>query len=376
MKLRDVIRILEQIAPPEYACPDDPIGLHIGDPNQDVRRVIVALDATPAVIGAAKQRSADLIVTHHPLIYRPLTNVRLDTYPQSLIYQLVHSDIALYAMHTNLDCADGGINDILAERLGVVETKVLEPIHATKMFKLTVFVPTASLEFVREAIFEAYPGEIGNYTDCSFAAPGIGTYRPGPGAEPYIGKIGELEQTPEMRLEVLVPEKNLHDVIAAIRTAHPYEEVAYDVFPLLSKEGLGEIPLHSKRTVHGIGRYGKLLKEMSFDGFCEMVRDVLDVDDVRISGDPELRVETVAMVGGSGGSLVGLAHSVGADVLVTGDVPHHEFLHAKALGLNLIDATHGATERPGMIALAPRLHDLLSSQDVTVEYIDDVLLGM
>lgn len=360
MKLSKIIRILEEIAPPEYAMPNDHIGLQIGDPDQDVRRVIVTVDATPGVVAEAVRRSADLIIAHHPLIYCPLPDIRLDVYPQSLVYRLINAGIALYVMHTNYDAAEGGINDTLAARLGVIDTQVLDPTHIEKMFKLAVFVPTEAIDAVRDAIFEAYPGEIGNYSHCSFSSPGTGTFKPLPGATPYLGKVGEIEKADELRLEVIVPEKSLHDVISSMVAAHPYEEVAYDVYPLANKG-----------MTHGIGLYGRLRTPMTFDGFCEMVRDVLDVEDTRVVGDPESPVETVAVVGGAGGCDVEPAHLRGVDVLVTGDVRHHEFVQAKALGLNVIDATHFGTERPGMIALAPRLHDLISSEGVTVEYLDD-----
>lgn len=162
---------------------------------------------------------------------------------------------------------------------------------------------------------------------------------------------------------MLVPESILHEAVSTLLQVHPYEEVAYDIYPLQNK---GE--------EWGFGRIGKLRSPMSFDGFCEMVRDVLDVEDTRVVGDPEDRIETVALLGGSGGRWLKLAHDMGADAYVTGDVNHHQFVEAQAIGLDIIDATHFRTERPGMIALAPKLHDLLSSEGITVEYLDDVIL--
>jgi len=367
MKLGKIIRVLEDIAPPEYAKADDAIGLQIGDLDQEVRRIIVTVDVTPAVTGEAIRRSADLVVAHHPLIsvkYAPLASIRLDVYPQSLVYKLVNAGTALYVMHTNYDAATGGINDVLAERLGVVDTKVLEPTYTGKMFKLVIFVPSEAVDAVRDALAEAGAGVIGNYTHCSFQSPGTGTFKPMPGAEPYVGKVGELEKAPEFRLEVLAPEGSLHDAISAMLAAHPYEEAAYDVYPLWNR---GE--------EFGLGRYGRLRTPMTFDGLCEMARDVLEVEDLRVSGDPDASIETVAVLGGAGGSSIELAHSKGVDAYVTGDVNHHQFLLAKALGLNVIDATHFHTERPGMIALAPRLYDVLSAEDVTVEYADDITLA-
>lgn len=366
MKLGDIIKLLEKIAPPEYAQANDSIGLQIGDPNQDVRSIIVTVDITPGVVAEAIRRPVDLLISHHPLIdieFSPLANVRLDEYPQSLVYQLVNGGVGLYVMHTNYDAAVGGINDVLAERLGVTDTKVFLPTYESKMFKLATFVPEAAVDAVRAAIADAGGGVIGNYTHCSFQLPGTGTFKAEPGAEPYVGKVGELEKVAEFRLEMLVAEDRLHDAISALIAAHPYDEVAYDVYPLWNK---GE--------THGIGRIGKLREPMSFQRFCAMVCRKLGVQDPRVVGDPESTVEKIALAGGGGGSQVGLAHSMGADVYLTGDVNHHQFLRAKAIGIKVIDATHFWTERPGMVALAPRLHDLLSPQGVTVEYVDDVVL--
>jgi dinuclear metal center YbgI/SA1388 family protein len=363
MKLSEIIKIMDELAPPELACSGDPVGLHVGDPDQEIERIAVTVDATPKVVGEAIRRRMELIITHHPLIYTPLPSVRADLYPQSLIYRLVSSKTALFAAHTNFDAAPGGINDALCSRLGIVDTDILEPTFRESMFKLAVFVPEESVEGVRGAIFKAYPGSIGNYSHCSFGAPGTGTFKPLPGAEPYLGTVGEMERASEMRLEVLVPEGALAGVISAMVAAHPYEEVAYDVYPLRNK---GER--------YGLGRIGTLSKPMSFDGFCEMVRDVLDVEATRVEGDPDALIERVAVMGGAGGSFTGLARARGADAYVTGDVKHHELLQARASGLNLVDATHFATERPGMVDLAPRLYDRLSGRGVSVVYMDDMMV--
>lgn len=360
MRLADIIRILEDIAPPKYAVPDDPIGLQIGDPGSEVRSIVVTTSVTPAVASEVIRRSADLLVTHHAVIYAPLRSVRLDIWPQSLVYHLVNAGIGLYVMHTNYDAAPGGINDVLCERLGIVDTSVLEPTYTGKMFKLTTFVPSEAVDTVREAMAAKGAGIIGNYSHCSFQTPGSGTFKPMPGAEPYIGHIGELEKAPEFRLEMLVPESRLHDAITAMIAAHPYEEVAYDVYPLWNK---GEEA--------GIGRRGRLQNPTTLAGLCAAVQEALGVREIRVYGSSESPVETVAVLGGGGGSRVGLVASMGVDAYITGDVMHHQAVEAEARGLSVIDATHFWTERPGMIALAPRLHDLLSSQNVTVEYFDD-----
>lgn len=364
MKLSEIICILEEIAPPEYAYPNDRIGLQAGDPSQDIRRIAVTVDATPKVIAEAVRMNMNLIISHHPLIYNPLTDVRADRYPQSLIYRMIKSGISYYVMHTNYDAAEGGINDALAERLGVFNARTLEVIHTAKLYKIAVFVPVDSVDSVRDALADAGAGMIGNYSHCSFRTDGTGSFTPGDDASPYIGAVGEAESIDEARLEMLAKESILKSAISAMIKTHPYETPAYDVYPLWNK---GE--------QHGYGLIGQLKASMSFDGFHEMVRDVLDVEETRAAGDPDSMVEKVALMGGSGGSDIETAKSAGADVYVTGDVKHSQFLHAQAIGLNMIDATHFHTERPGMQALAGCLHGLLMASGIAVEYIDDAGIG-
>ncbi|MDH7481458.1 MAG: Nif3-like dinuclear metal center hexameric protein [Armatimonadota bacterium] len=361
MLLRDIIPILEDIAPPERMLPDDRIGLMIGDPGQDVRSIVVTVDVTLPLL---KSRSADLIIAHHPLIYNPLRSIRLDQYPQKIVYALVNAGVSLYVMHTNYDCADGGINDVLADRLGIADPQILKVTGGEKLFKLAVFVPNEAVDDVLNAVCEAGAGWIGNYSHCTFRSPGTGTFKPLEGATPYIGHVGELEQTAEFKLETIVPEKRLHDVLRAMLAVHPYEEVAYDVYPLWNKG-----------KEWGLGRYGKLREPTTFGEFCCLVRDVLNNEVLRVSGDSGAPVETVAVVGGGGSGEVEAAYSKGVDVFVTGDLRHDRFVEARTLGLMVIDAGHFETERPGMIALAPRLHDILSPHGVTVEYVDELILG-
>ncbi|MHB1456696.1 MAG: Nif3-like dinuclear metal center hexameric protein, partial [Armatimonadota bacterium] len=308
MKLSEIIRILEDIAPTEFAYANDRIGLQAGDPSQETRRITVTVDATSKVIAEAAKMNMNLIIAHHPLIYNPLTDVRADRYPQSLIYRMIKSGISYYVMHTNYDAADGGINDALAERLGVFDTKTLITTHIDKLYKIAVFVPGDTVESVRSALADAGAGMIGNYSHCSFQTDGIGSFVPEDGASPYIGAVGEVESTDEVRLEMLVKESVLKSAISAMIKAHPYETPAYDVYPLWNN---GE--------QHGYGLCGRLKTPMSFDGFHEMVRDVLDVEETRAVGDPDAMLERVALMGGGGGGEIEIAKSAGADVYVTGD---------------------------------------------------------
>ena len=356
----DVLHALEEIAPAHLALEDDPIGLLIGDPVRAVERVVVALDVTPAVAEAAAARGAGLIVAHHPLIYHPARTLRADEpFPGGVALACARAEIAVAAAHTNWDVAPGGINDILAARLGLSETRPLRITHRERMVKVTVFVPADNREAVLDAMAGAGGGGIiGNYDRCAFSAPGTGTFRPLPGAQPFIGTIGQPETVAEERLEMLVPEERWPAVVAAMRAAHPYEEVAYDIYPLANGG-----------TEQGIGRIGTLPEHISAAAFRETVKQALDFPEVRMAGPAERPVRTVAVCGGAGAFLMPDALAAGADAFVTADIRHHEYVDAEARGLPLLDAGHAATESPGTEELARRLAWSLAAEEVEVTYL-------
>lgn len=358
MKIADVIRDLEQMAPLRLADEGDKIGLQVGNPQSGVTRIAVALDPTPSVVDSAVGLGAELLVCHHPLIYKPIETLAAGEPTQDSLIKLITAGTTLYVMHTNYDSADGGINDVLAERLGVNVTGLLAVRRPERKFKIAVFTPEETVDEVREAMTLAGAGGIGKYIDCSFRSKGTGTFRPLPGAEPYIGDIGALEEVAEYKLEMLVTEWRLADVIEAMLRAHPYEEVAYDVYPLANEP-----------YAHGLGRVGTLEDAGKLSEFRRRVEDALDYKETRMIGDPDRVVKTVALCGGAGRSFIPDARAAGADVYVTGDVGHHDFLAADALGLAVIDASHYHTERPGMEALVGRLSRKYADEPVGVEFI-------
>jgi dinuclear metal center YbgI/SA1388 family protein len=356
--VRDVIKDLEKIAPPVLADEGDKIGLHVGDLKTKVSRIMVAVDATPAVVDHAVDAGAELLVCHHPLIYHPLQTITAGDPKSDLIMKLIKGGTSVYVMHTNYDSAQGGINDVLAEMLGVYHTRLLTIRTREKLYKLAVYVPEESVDAVMSAMAEAGAGHIGNYSHCSFRSSGIGTFLPLPGSDPYIGDVGKLEATPEFRLEMIVPEWQLPPVVDAMVLKHPYEEVAYDI-----------IPLDNSPRTYGYGRVGTLERAVKLGEFRKLVEEKLGYRETTMIGDPEKLVEKVALCGGAGGSLIPDAHAAGADVYVTGDIGHHSFLDADALGLAAIDASHYYTEKPGMVVLARELARMYASEAVTIEFV-------
>ncbi|MDO8682059.1 MAG: Nif3-like dinuclear metal center hexameric protein [Armatimonadota bacterium] len=359
MTVADIISYLEEIAPPRLAAPDDPIGLHIGDPAAIVTRIAVSVDPSRDVIDRAISIGAEMLVCHHPLIYKPIANFTTSNETGDLALRAAKAGLAVYVAHTNYDSAPGGVNDSLAERLGIVDTELLSVVTTEPYYKVAVFVPDEALEDVRAAMCGA-GGFIGKYSDCSFRTKGVGTFKPLEGAQPYIGETGKLEQAEEWRLETLAPESALPEVIEAMLQAHPYEEVAYDVYPL-----------RNEPKKFGFGRVGKLEKRQALGDFGRHVEDVLHCPGfTRMTGDPAKTVRTVAICGGGGASLMPDAVKSGADVFVTGDVGHHHFLTAEWHGLAVIDAGHFQTEKPGMEALTERLTRKFSGEGIAAQYVD------
>lgn len=324
----EIIQLFEQFSPKGLAMEDDKIGLQVGGLNKKIDNVMIALDVLEEVIDEAIERNVQLIIAHHPPIFRPLKNVLTDTVQGRMIEKLLKNDIAVYAAHTNLDVAVGGVNDLLAAALGLENPEVLVPTYETKLKKLVVFTPASHAEEIRKVLGDTGAGYIGNYSHCSFSADGTGRFLPGENTSPYIGQQGRLEAVDEVRIETIVPEHLLKKVVTAMVKAHPYEEVAYDIFPV-----------ENKGEVLGLGRIGTV-KEMTLGEFAERVKEALEVDKVRVVGDLSSRVKKVAVLGGDGNKYFMSAKFKGADVYITGDIYYHTAHDAMMQGLNMIDPGH------------------------------------
>lgn len=350
-----VINMIEQIAPKHLAEDWDNIGLQLGSPAQRINRVFLSLDLDRDVFQEALDQKADMLVVHHTPFFKPLKSLRSDLPQGRLLTEVIRSGMALYATHTNFDAAWGGVNDVLAAKLGLQEVSLLDLAWEEKLYKLAVFVPHDHLEQVSAAISKAGGGWIGNYSDCTFRVQGIGTFRPLAGTNPFIGKQGELEKVPETRLETIVQEAILSRVVNAMLKAHPYEEVAYDIYPLANK---------GKNA--GMGRIGRLPQPLSLKEFIHLVKEKLGVTGLRYCGEEDKVIEKVAVCGGSGASYLHKAIFAGAQLLLTADIKYHEAQEALAYGLSLVDAGHFATEQPAMVALAEVLQHELAKENVPV----------
>ncbi|MEB3100675.1 Nif3-like dinuclear metal center hexameric protein [Ferviditalea candida] len=330
-KGQTVVQWLEQFAPKHIAMPDDKIGLQLGTLQKEIKKILVTLDVTDDVVEEAIRMQADLIIAHHAIIYKPLPHIQTDSPAGRLIEKLIKHDIAVYVAHTNLDIAEGGMNDLMARALNLSELSSLEEVHTEKLSKLVVFVPESHADRVREAVFNAGAGWIGQYSHCSFNLEGTGTFMPREGSDPYIGKLGRLESVREIRVETILPDSVRKKVIQAMLKAHPYEEVAYDLYPV-----------DLKGRVFGLGRVGKLSETVSLQQLADMVKQALEVPALRVVGEPDKPVRKVAVLGGSGSRYFRHALFAGADVLVTGDIDYHSAHDALAAGLALIDPGHNA----------------------------------
>jgi dinuclear metal center YbgI/SA1388 family protein len=328
-KGQTVIQLFEQLAPKHYAMPDDKIGLQLGTLQKDIRKLMVALDVTEAVADEAISLGVDLIIAHHAIIFRPLSHLQTDTPAGRLYEKLIKHDIAVYIAHTNLDIASGGINDMMAEALGLSDLTHLEEVHTEKLNKLVVFVPKSHHEQLLEALFAAEAGWIGDYSHCSFNIEGKGTFLPRKGTEPFIGQQGKLERVDEIRVETIVPQSIQRKVIQALLKAHPYEEVAYDLYPM-----------DLKGRSFGLGRAGKLTQPITLGELAERAKAAFDVNTVRVVGSLNQMIRKAAVLGGSGGRYVKHAKFAGAEVLVTGDIDYHTAHDALAAGICLIDVGH------------------------------------
>ena len=346
--VQEVVEALFARAPRELAEPWDNVGLIIGDPRARVRRALLCVDATEAVIAEAGAAGARLIVAHHPPFLDPLKRVRADEPGGAMAYAAARAGVAVCAMHTNLDYAPHGLCVELARVVGLVDIGPLSAAGASALSKVAVFVPVSHLAAVREAMAQAGAGRIGAYEECSFGVEGTGTYRPLAGATPYSGTAGRLEQAAEVRLEMIAPRTALSRVLRAMEAAHPYEEVAYDLHPLANTW-----PRSAR------GALGRLPRAAGVGGFARRVKNKLHAPVVRIGGDATRRVRTIAVCSGSGGHLVEEAAAAGADALLLGELRHHDALRARTLGLSVIEAGHFPTEHPAVELMRRWLeHDL------------------
>jgi dinuclear metal center YbgI/SA1388 family protein len=332
MKLKEICSYLDSEVPLSFQEVYDNSGLQAGLPNQEITAAMITLDVTMDVIRECINEGCNLIVSHHPVIFHPLKRLAGATLAQKVIYQAIKNDIAVYSLHTNLDAASYGVSRKMASKLGLTNVRVLSPLKS-RLMKLVTFVPEDHIEIVRNAVFEAGAGVIGNYDMCGYYISGSGSYRPGENTTPYAGEKGKLHIEKEVRFETILFEHQKVRVVNALLKSHPYEEVAYDLYPL----GNDNINI-------GMGCIGEFAQPLNGRKFLELISIVFDAKGVRYSGIAEREVRTVGLCGGAGASLLGNAVDAGADAFITADVRYHNFVDAEDKIL-LVDCGHYETEK-------------------------------
>ncbi len=351
----DIVKRIETLAPTGLAEKWDNVGLQVGQMDWPVHRVSVALDPLPQVVAAACASHTDLLITHHPLTLSPYKTIDFGTPLGAIIQQAAQNHLAIFTAHTNLDSALGGLNDLLASRLSLKNPTRLLPAEASGACKLIIFVPIEHEQVVLEALFGAGAGTIGAYTSCSFRMRGTGTFKPGVAAQPQSGARGTLSQVDEVRIEAVVQKTQLAHVIAHVRRHHPYETMAYDVYPLVSTE-----------SSDGLGCIGELEDPMELQSLALKIKAEMGLPAVKLAGRPDLKVQRAAVCSGSGASLLPLFLAADAQVFISGDWRYHDARQVEACGRGLIDLGHFASEHIIVRDLARRLQDELDKAGLAV----------
>jgi len=345
MKLKKMMPHFEAIAPLELAEDWDNVGLLTGDPEQSIKKVMLAIDLTQAVFEEAKAQKVDLMLTYHPPVFEPVKKVVAGQGVSPLLYEAIRAKMAIYTMHTALDCVRGGVNDLLAEIVGIEKSQPLQAqgFDEKKMCKMVVFLPESDVASVSQAIFDAGAGHIGKYSRCSFRCEGTGTFQGEAGTNPTVGVANVFEQAAEFRLETIVPVEYLSAVVAAMIKVHSYEEVAYDVIPLLHGQ-----------TETGLGRVGDLGKPVSKKILIEHIRKTFKQKVVGIIGPTTGKVTRAAVCAGSCGSMLNQVIGQKCDFYLTGELKHHFALELQEAGVTTVCLSHTNSERIILPELAKR----------------------
>jgi dinuclear metal center YbgI/SA1388 family protein len=330
-RIQDILSFLDQLAPPAYQESYDNATLICGDRNWLLTGVICTLDCTEAVVEEAIQQGANLIVAHHPIVFKGLKSITGRTYVERTLIKAIQANVAIFAIHTNLDHVAGGVNKRIADRLGLVQARILQP-KKQLLSNLVFFVPIANKEQVLAAVFQAGAGQIGEYKDCSFSSEGLGRFTPSENANPTLGSARLPHEEPELRIEVVLPSYLSGKVLAALKAAHPYEEVAY----YLSN-------LENENLEVGAGMVGMLPESMPEEEFLDYLKERMHLSIVKHSPLTGKRIQKVALCGGAGIFLLGDAKKAGADVFVTADIKYHEYFDAEG-ALVLCDIGHYESE--------------------------------
>jgi dinuclear metal center YbgI/SA1388 family protein len=349
MKLSQLTTYLESIAPLAYQEDYDNAGLIVGNPDQEIHQVLISLDCVEAVVDEAIAANCQVIISHHPIVFKGLKKFNSKTYVERVVEKAIRNNIALYAIHTNLDSVLTGVNAKICEMLGLENTRILAPKHGL-LKKLVTYVPTNHVDQVRNALFHAGAGNIGNYSECSFNAEGSGTFKGNEDSDPYVGEPGVRHTEEETRIETVYPANLESKILMALILAHPYEEVAYDLYALTNQ--------HQQV---GSGMIGELEQPMHAEEFLYHLKETMHVHVIRHTAFTGKPIKKVAVCGGSGGFLLKHAINAGADIFITADYKYHEFFDADGK-IIIADIGHFESEQFTQQLLqemiSKRFHDL------------------
>lgn len=317
MKITDLIRYLEEIAPLSTQESYDNCGLLTGNANDELHNALICLDCTEEVMDEAVKKKCNLVIAHHPLIFKGVKKLTPGNYVNRTVVKAIKNDIAIYAIHTNLDNYRYGVNKKIGEKLNINSCQILQGTQ-NNLYKLVVYVPHQHAKHVLDTLFQHGAGHIGNYSECSFSLSGTGTFKAGENSNPFVGKIDERHDEPEERLEVIFPSHLTKKLVSALIAAHPYEEPAYDILPLLNEN-----------PYSGAGMFGELEHEMDEQDFLQKLKSTFNCGIIRHSSLSGKKIKKVAWCGGSGSFLLGAAKSIKADIFITGDYKYHDFFDAE-----------------------------------------------
>lgn len=332
IQIKEIIQSLEKWAPTAYAESFDNVGLQLGDKGKYIEKALIAFEITEEVLEEAIENQVGLIITFHPLIFGGLKSITGKNRVERVLLKAIKHDIAIYAIHTNLDAQLMGVNHEIGKQLGLNDLKILIPNKET-LFKLSFFVPQNDAKRVKKSLFETNLGVVGNYTECSFSTQGTGTFKPNELANPYLGKANVREEVEEERVEILIKKHEIGQAIQTLKQNHPYEEVAYDIFPLANED-----------SATGMGQIGELPVAMNAEEFIQLLKKVFGTPCIKTSTLVKKKIKKVAVLGGSGAFAIGAAKASGADAFVTADLKYHDFFLVENQ-LLLCDVGHYESEQ-------------------------------
>lgn len=362
-KIKEIQQWMEVRFPPSWAEPWDHVGLQLGDPEREVDRVGISLEATPRSISWAVQNALSLLICHHPLFFQPVFSLTKDLEPGRTALRMAQEEIALLVAHTNLDAAPEGVSTALARRLGLIDLRPIEN-QLSGCVKLVVFIPIGYEEEIIRVLDEAHAGQIGPYRLCTFKSRGEGTFKAETGSQPFWGEIEKIERVSEWRLEVLTPRAKVLKLIERIRQAHPYEEMAYDIYPV-----------ENASPGVGLGRVGRFDPPISWEAFIRRLKQDVDAPSVRVSGSIPPLIQKAAVCGGSGSSCIPQASATGAQVFICGEIGYHSLVSQEERPLTLIEIGHYPSEKWVIPVLAEALRDASQAEGWGVEVLEDIHPG-